>query len=83
MVCGFYVHLLTDYFWNDTSYKKYFRNHNGLVEIQLIDGTTEDYMLKSKIQLSNKNYKIFTQDILNEYFDESIDFIIQKLKMNF
>ena len=27
IVCGFYVHLLTDYFWNKLSYGKYYREH--------------------------------------------------------
>lgn len=141
VVCGFYVHLLTDYFWNKLSYEKYFRNHNGLVKIQFIDGTTEKYeydpairvkqadfrnftkylksnydidrivytkdllnfskevieipLIKEDIEktiqavenyrennldFANINYRLFTQEILNEYFEESIKFIIEKLK---
>ncbi|MBR6504196.1 MAG: zinc dependent phospholipase C family protein [Clostridia bacterium] len=141
IICGFYVHLITDYFWNMLSYQKHFRNHNGLVEIQFIDGTTEDYeydpaikvkqadfriftqylknnnkidkivytddllnlskeiieipLIKEDIEKTlyavdeyrkNKtdsykiNYRLFTQQILNDYFDESINFIIEKLE---
>lgn len=141
IIYGFYVHLLTDYFWNNLSYQKYFRNHNGLVQIQFIDGITQDYehdsaikvkqadfriftdylknnyeidkilytddllnlskeiseipltkediektlyavdkYIKNKTELSKTNYRLFTQEILNSYFKESINFIIEKLK---
>ncbi|MBQ2938138.1 MAG: hypothetical protein IJE05_04610 [Clostridia bacterium] len=141
IVCGFYVHLITDYFWNKLSYEKHFRNHNGFVEIQFIDGTTEEYEYdpaikvkqsdfrifteylknnyeidkiaytddllnlskeiteiplikediektlyavdeyrKNKTASSKTNYRLFTQEILNVYFDESINFIVKKLK---
>lgn len=142
IVCGFYVHLITDYYWNKLSYEKYFRNHNGLVEIQFIDGTTKDYEFDPAIKvkqtdfrnftkyLKNKNeidkivytnellnfskeiveipltkqdiektlkavdkyredkidsynisYRLFAQEILNDFFEESADFIIEKLKI--
>ena len=142
VVCGFYVHLLTDYFWNKLSYEKCFRNHNGFVEIQFIDGTTQNYeydpaikvkqadfkiftqylktnnnidkivytndllnlskeiietpLMKEDIEKTlkavdkycedktdsyNTNYRLFTQEILNDYFDKSINFVIEKLKI--
>lgn len=144
IICGFYVHLMTDYFWNNLSYQKHFRNHNGLVEVKFVDGTTKDYeydlaikvkqadfaifteylknnyktnkivytndlldlskeieeipltkddiqktlnavdnYLMNKTKLSETNYKLFTQEILNDYLNESIDFVIENTKINF
>lgn len=140
VIFGFYVHLLTDYFWNNLSYTNYFKEHNGLVKVGFIDGSTKDFEFDSAIRikqadfikfteyLKNKNnidsinysdellylsneitelpltkediektlvevdklineekatdemeYKIFTQKILNQYLEESIDYIIEKL----
>lgn len=140
VVYGFYVHLLTDYYWNKLSYQNHFENKDGLVEVKFSDGICENFEynsaikikqqdfkifteylketyttdkitysdnllelsreiiqtpltkediektiiavdehLKNKIDLSERKYKLFTQDNLNTYFDESIDWIIEQL----
>ena len=142
IVCGFYVHLLTDYFWNKLSYGKYYREHNGLVEVKFLNGSVKDFefdlaikvkqddfrifteylkannsidriiyndnilnlskyiveipltkedvektldavdkYITGEISTSEREYKLFTQDILNDYFEESIDFIIKNLNI--
>ena len=142
IICGYFTHLVTDYFWNEFSYGNYFKKHNDLVEVKFIDGKKKDFeynkavkikqsdfaifadYLKSnykiekivykddllnlskkiieipltkedikntlcvvdeyindpKDELLDTSYKLFTQDILNSCFDESIEFIIKILK---
>ena len=143
VICGVYIHLLTDYFWNKLSYEKYFKDKNGLVEIKLVNGTTKEYEFDSAVKvkqmdfkrfteylksnnsidsinysnellyLSNEitelpltkediektlvevdrfineekvsdeaEYRLFTQDILNEYLERSVDYIVEKLRTN-
>lgn len=141
VIHGFYVHLLTDYFWNKISYEKHFRKKNDLVEVQFANKTTDNYEFNSAIRIkqndfriftnylknnntidrikytddllhlsneikelpltkndiektllevdkfidnntasSEETYQLFTQDILNEYLEESIDYIIERTK---
>ena len=57
-----------------------------IIEIPLIKEDIEkalyavDEYQKNKTDLYKINYRLFTQDILNDYFDESINFIIEKLE---
>lgn len=141
VICGFYIHLLTDYYWNKTSYEKYFKNNNGLVELKFVNGTRRKYeyddaikikqtdfrifteylkinntidkivysdnllnlskeiketplieediyntlyevnnLLNNEVEQISMNYNLFTQDKLEEYFEQSIEFIIKEMK---
>lgn len=74
VICGFYVHLLTDYFWNKLSYEKYFRDHNGLVEIKFVDGTTEEYEFDSAVKVKQMDFKKFTEYLKNNNSVDSINY---------
>lgn len=65
IVCGFYVHLITDYFWNKLVYEKYFKKHNEFVEVECIDGTTQDYEYDQAIEIKQTDFKICTQYLKN------------------
>ena len=58
-----------------------------IVEIPLTKEDVEktldavDKYITGEISTSEREYKLFTQDILNDYFEESIDFIIKNLNI--
>ena len=74
VVCGFYIHLLTDYFWNRVSYEKYFREHNGIVEIKFVNGATKDYKFNSAIRIKQRDFKLFTDFLKNNNNIERINY---------
>lgn len=144
LICGFFTHLLTDYFWNEYVYKNYFeiydkeqrivkvKYRNGKKRIlswnEAVQEKQKDFALfaqslRNKIDytipinvdkilldskaikefsytkkniektiiylqsikeriIPNTDYEIFTQSILDEKFEESISFIIEKLQQN-
>lgn len=141
VICGAFVHLVTDYFWNMNFRKEYTRANNDLTELKLASGekiididdkivsikhedfrifteylkrnykleriiytdelvkycseieeipiTKEDIIntleiiegfTNSKAEENNSNYKIYSQDKLEKYLEESVDFILDKIK---
>lgn len=82
VVCGFYVHLLTDYFWNKLSYEKYFRNNNGLVEVKFLDGTTKDYKYNDAIRIKQADFRIFTEYLKNHYVVDGISYTENLLNLS-
>lgn len=74
VIYGFYVHLLTDYFWNKISYTNHFKEHNGLVEIQFVDGTIQDFEFDDAIRIKQKDFAMFTDFLKNNNIIERINY---------
>lgn len=142
IVCGCYIHLITDYYWNMNFRQKYSCDANGLTSVKLANGETKidsddkiikikhedfrifteylklnnvlhkivytnrlfeyckdieeipltkqdildtlkviDDFIDSKIDMESGEYSIYTQDKLNEDFEGSIGFILDRFKL--
>lgn len=82
VVCGYYIHLLTDYFWNKMSYETYFRERNNLVELQLVDGTTEIYEFVPAIKVKQLDFKIFTEYLKENNLIDEINYTDNLLQLS-
>ena len=141
VVCGCFVHLLTDYYWNIKYRKEYCEDINGKTRLKLANGEYkideddaitkikhEDFkvfteylkkniifeeliytdnlarlcqeveelpitkdevadtvrvvneMIESEEEYKSYNYSICTQEKMNEYFEDSLDFVVCKIE---
>ncbi len=80
VVLGYYIHLITDYFWNEISYSKYFKGSHTIVELQLLDGTTKKCSFDDAIHIKQKDFKIFTEYLKNNNKIERIKYTEDLLK---
>ena len=67
VVLGFYVHLLTDYFWNYTTYEKHFKKINDQMVAILADGTEKPMEYQDAIHLKQRDFRIFTEVLKTRY----------------
>lgn len=67
VVFGFYVHLLTDYFWNHTTYEKHFKKINDQMVAILADGTEKIMEYQDAIHLKQRDFRIFTEVLKTRY----------------
>ena len=68
IISGYYSHLLTDYFWNEFSYKNYFKQidkEKNLIEIQLANGENIELQWDDAVKLKQKDFRIFTKYLHN------------------
>lgn len=69
IIKGYYCHLLTDYFWNVHTYKKYFQNYNKerrLVKIKLNNGNKQIMHWDDAVKIKQKDFRKFTNFLKNE-----------------
>lgn len=66
MVLGYLTHLLTDYYWNSTTYFRYtIRDKEGnCIGIQLNDGTNMECTIKSRSSIKHNDFSIFENKII-------------------
>lgn len=67
VVLGFYIHLLTDYFWNYTTYEKHFKKINDQMVAILADGTEKIMEYQDAIHLKQRDFRIFTEVLKTRY----------------
>jgi len=67
VVLGFYIHLLTDYFWNHTTYTNHFKKVDDQMIVIWADGTTKPMEYQDAIHLKQTDFRIFTQLLKTEY----------------
>lgn len=68
IILGYYSHLLTDYFWNEFSYKNYFKQINkeiNLIEIKLANEEKIELLWDDAVKLKQKDFRIFTRYLHN------------------
>lgn len=68
IILGYYSHLLTDYFWNEFSYKNYFKQINkeiNLIEIKLANEEKIELLWNDAVKLKQKDFRIFTRYLHN------------------
>lgn len=64
IISGYYSHLLTDYFWNEFSYKNYFKQidrEKNLIQIKLANGEKVELLWDDAVKLKQKDFRKFTQ----------------------
>lgn len=64
VICGFYTHLLTDYFWNEYSYKNYFEIYDKeqrIVKLRYKDGKQEILTWAEAVREKQKDFALFAQ----------------------
>lgn len=61
IILGYYMHLLTDYYWNYTSFKNFFKGNNGLVEVKFVNGDVNIYKKEDIAKIKQDDFKIFTR----------------------
>ena len=64
IIKGYYCHLLTDYFWNVHTYKKYFQNYNK--ERRLVNGNKQIMHWDDAVKIKQKDFRKFTNFLKNE-----------------
>lgn len=74
LICGYYIHLLTDYFWNKISYDNYFKKKDGLVEVKFINGEIKQYEFNSAIPIKQSDFAIYTTFLKNNNVIERINY---------
>lgn len=67
VILGFYIHLLTDYFWNHTTYTNHFKKVDDHMEAIFADGTAKPMEYQDAIHLKQADFAIFTQFLRREY----------------
>ena len=82
VIYGFYVHLLTDYYWNKLSYQNHFKNKDGFVEVEFSDGICEKYEYNSAIKIKQQDFKIFTEYLKENYKTDKITYTDNLLKLS-
>ena len=78
-VLGYYIHLLTDYFWNDYCYSNYFYMYNkneNIIKVKQFDGTEKIETWNEAVAEKQKDFRIFTKYLqkeinVNANFDEN------------
>ena len=68
IISGYYSHLLTDYFWNEFSYKNYFKQidrEKNLIQIKLANGEKVELLWDDAVKLKQKDFRIFTKYLHN------------------
>ena len=82
VIVGFYVHLLTDYFWNNISYTNHFKEHNGSVEVRFVDGTIQDVEFNSAIRIKQRDFAKFTEFLKNDISIDRINYSEELVKLS-
>lgn len=79
VVLGYLIHLLTDYYWNKTTYFRYtIRDDNGnCIGIKLNDGTKIKCNIEERTKIKHNDFKIFSN-----YIEENENYIIPKIESN-
>ena len=67
VVLGFYIHLLTDYYWNIFSYGEYYKKNGNLVAVKFLDGHWESFPFNEAIQVKQKDFRIFTKYLKDNF----------------
>lgn len=74
LICGYYIHLLTDYFWNKISYENYFRKKDGRIEVKFINGDIKQHEFDSAIRIKQTDFAIYTTFLKNNNMLERIHY---------
>ncbi len=65
-VLGYYIHLITDYFWNEYSYRNHFfgfDNDKDLIKLKKLDNSEEIKTWDDAVAEKQKDFRIFTIDL--------------------
>lgn len=63
ILCGYYVHLLTDYFWNKNTYTNYFKNVDSnmrMISVKLKDGSVHKMHYDEGVRIKQKDFAMFS-----------------------
>lgn len=63
ILCGYYVHLLTDYFWNKNTFVNYYENIEStkrIITVKLKDGTMPQMHLDKGNEIKRKDFAMFS-----------------------
>lgn len=66
LVLGYFAHLLTDYFWNEYSYRTYFQVHdkeNRIVKLKFKNGEEKILSWKESVQEKQKDFALFAKKL--------------------
>jgi len=69
IIKGYYCHLLTDYFWNQYTYKNYFENFDkekNLVKIKLKNENHKIVKWDEAVRIKQKDFRNFTNYLKNK-----------------
>lgn len=89
IIKGYYCHLLTDYFWNDYTYKNYFEKFDkekDLIKIKLNNGKTEIVRWNDAVKIKQQDFSNFTKYLKNNekivipYYSNNITKYSEELK---
>ena len=64
VVLGYFTHLLTDYFWNEYSYRTYFEifdKENRIVKLRLKNGKEKILTWKESVQEKQRDFALFAK----------------------
>ncbi len=82
IILGFYIHLLTDYFWNIFSYGNYYKRDNDLVAVKFLDNHWESFPFNDAIQIKQKDFRIFTKYLKNNFKVPKVKYDINLLELS-
>lgn len=69
VICGFFVHLLTDYFWNEYVYKNYFEiydKQSNVVKLKYINGEKKILNWDNSVREKQKDFSLFAKYLYRE-----------------
>lgn len=69
LIYGFYTHLLTDYFWNEYSYKNYFEIYDKekrIIKLRYKDGKQEILSWDEAVREKQKDFALFAKFLKNK-----------------
>lgn len=81
VIFGYFIHLLTDYFWNYYAYKSYFKmidKKSNLVEIKLIDNSYKILPWDDAVKEKQRDFRIFAK-YLQSKLDLNINIDVNKM----
>lgn len=68
VVCGFFIHLLTDYFWNEYTYRTYFEVYNKeerIVKLKYKNGEKKILTWNEAVREKQGDFAFFTKSLQN------------------